>query len=236
MRKLALQAALACLVLKVATAQTPFQMSASQPGPGIEPTLIFPRSGTPLYTEFIDQQEIRQDNGTFLTKTWTVKISRDITGRTRAEREEPLQGVTSIQITDVKARHVSFLDPESLVAYRVTLPNVEPALFIVGDSLAGALGKRTRTVVELGKKTIEGVEFAGKLVTTTIDGPMPLRAVDERWISMNLGMIGLFKSSGPNSVRTITLQHLNRNSPLPGLFVIPPEYEVRYVKGTDLGH
>jgi hypothetical protein len=55
-------------------------------------------------------------------------------------------------------------------------------------------------------------------------------AVDERWISKDLGLIGLAKSSGRNGERTARIQNVERKQPDPVLFVIPLDYTIRDLK------
>ena len=80
---------------------------------------------------------------------------------------------------------------------------------------------------ELGKQTIEEIEFEGSRMTTTVEEQPSIMAVDERWVSKELGLFGLVKHTGPDGESTSRIQHVDRAAPDPKLFVIPDDYRIR---------
>jgi hypothetical protein len=98
-----------------------------------------------------------------------------------------------------------------------------------------ATGKKTTTTENLGKQTIEGIEYEGTRVTATAeDQPsgIPIVGVDEQWMAP-FGLIGLTKSSGPDMQITAKLRILDRRDPDSALFEIPPNYFIRDLKPDD---
>ena len=64
-------------------------------------------------------------------------------------------------------------------------------------------------------------------MTTTSDEQPSLMAIDDRWMSKELGLIGLLKHTGPDGASTTRIQHTDRSAPDPALFVIPDDYQIR---------
>ena len=128
---------------------------------------------------------------------------------------------------------IGVLDPKTKVAHRVKFPKSNSPLpdgWGVGmgpNGLVGVTGKTTRKTEDLGTQTIEGIEFGVSRETTSSDGQPLLVAVDDIWMSKELGLIGLVKHSGPDSEMTSRIQNLNRAVPDPALFVIPADYRIR---------
>ena len=79
----------------------------------------------------------------------------------------------------------------------------------------------------LGKQTIEEIDFEGTRTATTSDEQPSIIAVEERWMSKDLGLFGLLKLSGPDGETTSRIQHVDRTAPDPKLFVIPDDYRIR---------
>ena len=92
--------------------------------------------------------------------------------------------------------------------------------------MTGKTGQKTEN---LGTRTIEGVEFEGTRTATTSDEQPSLVAVDEFWMSKDLGLIGLVKHSGPDSELAARIFNVDRTAPDSSLFVIPADYRIRDV-------
>jgi hypothetical protein len=156
------------------------------------------------------------------------KIYRDAAGRRRSE--STLSGLTSI--TDQGAGLLFVLIAPSKQAFRIAIPKFEPSgrasfAFAAGSELLFETGKKSLQDEALGKQTIEGIEFEGSRHTTTmVDEPSKV-AIDEYWISQEMGLIGSVLRSSPKGKTTIKIQNLVRKEPDPSLFVVPPDYTIQ---------
>jgi hypothetical protein len=81
---------------------------------------------------------------------------------------------------------------------------------------------------QIGKRTIEGVEFDGTRIITvqTAEGEPKLTWTVEQWYSDKLKLIGLTVQSTPYGTNTTRIQNLRREEPDSDLFTIPPEYKI----------
>ncbi|MEO8050242.1 MAG: hypothetical protein ABI833_07470 [Acidobacteriota bacterium] len=95
------------------------------------------------------------------------------------------------------------------------------------NGLSGVPGKHTQKSEDLGRQTIGDIEFQGSRMTTTSDDQPSLVAVDELWISKDLGLIGLVSHLGPDGKFTARIQNPHRMAPDPVLFTIPSDYKIR---------
>jgi hypothetical protein len=87
-------------------------------------------------------------------------------------------------------------------------------------------GKKAFKDEALGKQMIEGIEFEGSRHTTTmVDEPSKV-AVDEYWISRDVGLIGTTLKSSPKAKTTAKIKSLVHKEPDPSLVVIPPDYRI----------
>ncbi len=90
---------------------------------------------------------------------------------------------------------------------------------------------------QLGDMYIEGVQAHGTRTTTTIPAgtignDRPINIVDESWYSPDLQMTIMTKHSDPRmGETTFQLKNINRSSPPPYLFEIPPDYTVTTAGG-----
>lgn len=92
---------------------------------------------------------------------------------------------------------------------------------------------RPENVTEsLGNQVIEGVMVEGKKTTTTFPIGMmgndrPLVRTSEFWYSSELKIEVLLKNSDPRmGESTMRLQNIDRSEPDPGLFRVPPDYQI----------
>jgi hypothetical protein len=115
------------------------------------------------------------------------------------------------EITDPIAGYRYYLDSLHQVAYRFSLP---PS--------AGIPQKQIQYEF-LGVKTIDGIEVQGIHYSTTID---KFIVATESWISNEL-MIGVLrKSSFPNGAIIQSLKTIKRTEPDAALFKIPSDYRI----------
>ncbi len=135
-----------------------------------------------------------------------------------------------IQIVDPVDGFMAVLETEAKIAHRVKMPKAAAGqgfgmAFI--SPLVRVPGKKTMKTEALGKQTIEDVEFEGIRTATTADEQPSIIAVEERWMSKELGLFGLLKLSGPDGESASRIQHVDRTAPDPKLFVIPDDYHIR---------
>jgi len=64
------------------------------------------------------------------------------------------------------------------------------------------------------------------LVVACDRGAQSKVAVDEYWISQDVGLIGSTLKSSPKAKTTAKIKSLTRKEPDPSLFVIPPDYRI----------
>ena len=158
-----------------------------------------------------------------------ARCYRDAAGRTRTEFSIEATSQAIVLDSPIDG-FIAILDPQAKFARRVKVAkSSSPHDWGVGagtSGLVGVSGKFTRKTEDLGKHIIEGFEFEGTRTITTSDEQPSLIAVDESWVSNELGVIGLVKHSGPDSEMTSKIQHLDRTVPDPTLFVIPADYRI----------
>jgi hypothetical protein len=209
-------AALAMAV--VAFAQT------ARPSP---PTMVRPIPGVPISVESVEESGAK-DAPKEISKT---QYYRDAAGRMRIEMELPQalgEPLLMVQILDPVEGFMVILETPAKIAYRMTVPkNGGFGMSLGPNGLGAATGKKTRKNEDLGKQSIDGIEFEGFRTTTTSDEQPSLVAVDERWMSKEFGLVGLLKHTGPDGENTSRIQHADRTAPDPKLFVIPDDYRIR---------
>jgi hypothetical protein len=207
---------------------------ASAQVPRESPTMVLPITGVPLSVEKIEEYVSKRPDGTSATEIVKSKYYRDAVGRTRMEVElvQPFgDPIPTIQLDNRVDGFIAVLETQAKLAHRVKFPKSslpdEWGIGIGPSGLVGVSGKTTRKTEDLGKQSIGGVECAGQRTTTTSDDRPSLVAVDELWMSKELGLIGLVKHSGPDGELTSRIQNVNRTVPDPTLFIIPADYRIR---------
>lgn len=108
--------------------------------------------------------------------------------------------------------------------------NTPAGLAIFGDPLIMLPGKKTTTSENLGKQTIDGIEYQGNRTTTTSAENPSLIGTHELWYAREVGLVALTKSSGPDERITARLHILDRKPPDPELFQIPTNYYIQELK------
>jgi hypothetical protein len=137
-----------------------------------------------------------------------------------------------IQLADPVEGFIAILEISTKIAHRVKFKNTGPAAGLAmsmggGKGLTDVPGKKTRKTENLGKQTIDTIEYEGSRTTITSDDQPSLVAVSEYWGSKELGLIGLVKYSGPDEESTSRIEKVDRTVPDPALFAIPADYRVR---------
>ncbi len=205
--------------------------------------------GIPFSAEF-DSTTVRTlADGTHITQQQKRFEARDSQGRTRnetylpdylaKERNQPTDQPMFITIADpVSGKHIH-LNPQQKTAMVNSvvpilpdhLPQKMPAAQPIQSVQARMSGQTS--VEKLGGKTIDGVYAEGTRTTRvypvgTQGNDRDITVVSERWISPELGVDVLDKTSDPrNGESTSELQNLNRAEPDPALFQIPADYKVQ---------
>jgi hypothetical protein len=161
------------------------------------------------------------------------------------------EDVMIVEITDPVSGFRYVLDTYNHVAHRFAPPaekgNGAPSYTQIGRAAsygtnpapvrsvtsAPAQSNRPEHVTEsLGTQVIEGVQVEGTKTTTTFPvGSMgndrPLVRVIESWHSPDLKITVLSKNSDPRmGESTMRLQNIDRTEPDPGLFRVPPDYQI----------
>jgi hypothetical protein len=199
---------------------------AARPSP---PMMVLPMVGVLLSVESV-AESVAKDAPKEISST---KYYRDAEGRMRIEMELPQpfgNPFLMIQIVDPVDGFMVVLETEAKIAHRVKTPKVTAGkgFFIVSISpLVRVPGTKTTKTEALGKQTIEEIEFEGTRTTTMADEQPSIIAVEERWMSRELGLFGLLKLSGPDGESTSRIQRADRTAPDPKLFVIPDDYRIR---------
>jgi hypothetical protein len=214
-------------------------MLAQKPTQGIErATLVLPMPGTPLSAEITEERTTKLPDGTSKTEVTTSRAYRDGAGRLRTEMDiaSPSGGPSTIVIFSIPDGFMAGLIPAEKMAGRFQFPNEDRSKMGFGFSRPGPLitapGKRTSKTENLGKQTIDGIEYEGTRTTTTVEDQPSIIGVEEEWTAP-LGLIGLMKSSGPDMQVTAKLHVVDRNDPDPRLFEIPPDYSIRELRWDD---
>jgi hypothetical protein len=209
-------------------------VAAAQTAKPTSPGMVMPSPGTPLSVETIAEYVIRNPDGTSKSGIEKMKVYRDVVGRLRSEMvvRDPVDGlVPMILLANPVEGFLAVLETSTKIAHRVQGPKNGQrggiGISMGPNGLVGVTGKTTRKTENLGKQTIGGIEFEGTRTTTTSDEQPSLVAVDERWGSKELGLIGLMKHSGPDGEMTSRIQNVDRTAPDPALFVIPDDYRIR---------
>jgi hypothetical protein len=163
-------------------------------------------------------------------------------------------GPSFVEITDPAAGYRYFLDQHNHVARRqawrpvgdrgrqaparivpAPVQPLAPSMTVNQSQAVGAASQRPHPEMaheSLGTQLIEGINANGTRLTITypeglIGNDRPITTVSETWMSPELGMIILSKTSDPRSGESTTkLTNISRTEPDPALFQIPADYSV----------
>jgi hypothetical protein len=193
--------------------------------------MVFPVSGAPITLEEIEERTHPLPDGTTDTEILREKIYRDSSGRMRMEEtiDDPSnKSLVLVYLIDPSPLSIVMLTPDKIAARLLPPKNVDQA----GLALPGLLqqlppGNWEWKAENLGRRTIEGIDFEGTRVTRTAPEHPGTVALDESWNSNELRLTGLAFGSGPNGSYTARIENVNRSEPDPSLFTIPSEYTVQ---------
>ncbi len=207
-------------------------MQAQKPPEGItRAILVLPALGSPLSAEVTEERITKLPDGTSKTDVITSKAYRDGSARLRTDMDlaSPSGEPAIIFILNSPDGFMAAMMPAEKIAGRFQFKNEGQPFWIFGYSQPGpeisAPGKRSAKTENLGKQTIEDIEYEGTRTTTTVEGQPSIIGVEEEWKAPD-GLIGLIKSSGPDLQVTAKLHILDRRDPDPRLFEIPPDYTI----------
>jgi hypothetical protein len=213
----------AVLLAVIVSAQTPARTHSA---------LVLPIPGVPLSAETIEEYVTKNPDGNSTHTADKNKVYRDAAGRMRSEMEiaDPTDGpVELIMLVDPVEGFIAFLETSNKIAHRAKYQTGSSgfAMIFAGRGLIDVPGTKTHKTEALGKQTIDTIEYEGSRMTTTSDDQPLLVSVSERWMSKELGLIGLVKYLGPDGEITSRIQNTQRRVPDPALFAIPADYRVQ---------
>ena len=226
------------------------------PGAGMMPGMGRTITGAPYSAVEVRESQQVLPNGNVITNHSQSNVARDSSGRMRTETTFPARGqvglastpATIINIHDPVAGVRRTLDPQAKTVHEVSIrpglgrgPNGNPAgRPFPGRGAGNSTNAVTRTprtdpntVTEtLAMQTINGVQATGTRVTRTIPAgqignAQPIQIVQETWMSADLKVPVMVKTTDPRSgASTTQLTNITRAEPDPALFQAPSDYTV----------
>ena len=215
-------------------------------GPGFRPDFgtmsAWPASRTPVTgapysalqtTQF--QQTL--EGGNQISRQEQSKVFRDREGRVRTERTFTPHGSTTAQtmvtIFDPVGGYFYALDPSRSTAFKNSLPPAPS-----GQAGRGGHGRAPGSGAEqqrenLPTQVVNGVPANGTRITQTIPAgaignAQPIQIVREVWVSVDLKVPVMIKSTDPRFGTTVMqLTNIVQSEPEAALFQVPSNYSVK---------
>lgn len=193
-----------------------------------------PVTGAPFSATAMTQMQQTLADGNQITNQTQIKLYRDSAGRTRTETTftDPSGATESrVMIFDPVAGYAISLDPANLTAVKHTLPPAG-SMPKASERPEPPTGAATPQKVDLGTKTIAGLEATGTRSTMTIPaGQMgnaeAIQVVRETWTSSALKIPVMVTSTDPRrGTSTMQLTDIAQKEPDQSLFQIPSNYKV----------
>jgi hypothetical protein len=198
-----------------------------------------PVTGAPYSAVQVTQFQQTLEGGNQVSRQQQTKVYRDSQGRVRMERAasadasgEPANG-PSVSIFDPVAGNSYVLNPQKLTAFSTPIPAPRQGAATAGERPYGR-GQRQNTPQatkeELGTQTINGLPATGTRTTRTIPAgaignAQPIQIVREVWVSTDLKVPVMIKSSDPRFGTTVTqLTNITQAEPDASLFQVPANY------------
>jgi len=196
--------------------------------------------GAPYTAEAVTETVQALADGNRITRKTTAQVARDGEGRTR--RHDKIGGIGPwaadhahelIFISDPVAKLSWVLEVSEKTARKMPLPSADPR---PGGAQVRHAAAPEKTE-SLGKRNVEGVVAEGTRTTTTIPaGDMgndrPIEIVSERWFSPELQTVVMTRHNDPRfGETTYRLTSIVRAEPPRPLFDVPPDYQVKEIKG-----
>ncbi|MGD0668260.1 MAG: hypothetical protein ABSB23_11910 [Bryobacteraceae bacterium] len=186
-------------------------------------------------------------NGNAIQRQEQTNLFRDSQGRVREEitwsGTSGKDSRTMVTISDPVAQVVRRLNPQTKTASEMAMWQPPAG----GSSARTAGGRRfganSANVVkeDLGTQTVDGMTAAGTRITRTIPaGAMgnaqPIQVVRETWVSSDLQVPVMVKTSDPRFGTWVTqLTNITRSEPDASLFQTPADYTVSQGRGMRMG-
>jgi hypothetical protein len=209
------------------------------------PKTIF--QGHPYSGEETHQQIQKLPDGSSLTQPGQSAILyRDSAGRMRTERTllrplsaNPVNLPVVAEIFDPVTGYIYYLDSVNKIAHRMVWPResmrFQNVPLLIGTFPTGtSAGPNSTTKSEpLGTKILDGIEAQGRRMTTAytagaMGNDRPMVMTTEIWISPELGVTILSKSSSPMTGDNISaILNISRAEPDSSLFQIPRDYKIQ---------
>jgi hypothetical protein len=204
--------------------------------------------GVPFSAEFVSTTVRTLADGTHITEEQKRFEARDSQGRTRNEtyvpdslaklRGQPADQPMFITIMDPVSGQNIHLNPQQKTAtvFSIPAPSAHVPQRVVAAQPSQPPPPRSyaqSSREKLDGKTIDGVYAEGTRITTvypagTQGNDRDITVVTERWMSPDLGVEVLHKTSDPRNGETTTeVRNLNRAEPDPSLFQLPADYKVQ---------
>jgi len=213
------------------------------PGPGqfgmmsMGPASRTPVTGTPYSAVETTQFVQTLAGGNQISRQDQTKVYRDKDGRVRTERTFTPQGSTtaqtSVAIFDPVGGNFYSLNPSSNTAMKRPLPTQNASRGALPRAERGPRNNSRQVVTEsLGTQPINGLAATGTRYTETIPAggignAQPIQVVREVWVSNDLKVPVLIKSSDPRFGTSIMqLTNVVQSDPDASLFVVPSTYTV----------
>lgn len=225
-------------------------MGFGGPGPGMAGHAMLLHgmvTGAPFSAVQVTTRQQTLADGNVIQKQEQTNLFRDSQGRVREEMTfagANGQGSrTVVRISDPVAQVVRTLNPQNKTISE--MPMRQPPAGAASARVAGGRGlhEGSANVVkeDLGTQTVSGVVATGTRVTHTIPaGAMgnaqPIQTVRETWVSSDLKMPVMVKTSDPRFGTTVTqLTNITRSEPDAALFQTPAGYTVSRGRGMHMG-
>jgi hypothetical protein len=206
-------------------------------GPGSKTPVL----GAPYSAVQTTQMQQTLAGGNLISRQEQSKVYRDSQGRVRMEhtRSGPAassgQPETVIAIFDPVAGYSYVLNPSSMTAIKMSVPQHNgppngPGTHPRGHF--GGVGAQVQTD-SLGTQTVNGVSATGTRRTETIPAgaignQQPIQIVRETWISTDLKVPVMIKSSDPRfGDMVMQLTNIAQSEPDASLFQIPNGYTIK---------
>jgi len=200
-----------------------------------------PVTGAPYTGVQVTQFQQTLEGANQISRQVQSKVYRDSQGRVRIEGTAgpgAVQGQatkTAVHIFDPVAGYSHVLDPQKMTVVSTAIPAPRPANSAAGRRPRGAgQGANAPQVTkeDLGTQTINGLAATGTRTTRTIPAgaignAQPIQTVREVWVSTNLKVPIMIKSSDPRFGTSVTqLTNITQAEPDASLFQVPAGYTV----------
>lgn len=208
----------------VATGSPISAQTSPTPGGSGTKLLVLASSGIPISFEQIEEYSDGSKS--------TGKTYRDSIGSVRVEFE--IRGISGQVPTPYTLLIDATNGPQNVllgterVAYRMPITVSAGSKLAFMDAADGqeSSHKWKTTTQDLGKRTIEGIEFTGtRIVTAAEDDPRLTTKLDQ-WYSEKLKLIGAIDRSGPYRSYTVRIANVKYNEPSTSLFQIPSDFRI----------